>query len=457
LVDAVANDCAMTRPAPIGTLSMPTLHRRVLLLGGCAETNALLGHLVGVAMPEARVVVDEDWGRSGTKPKTRLISFDLAIVDAAVDAALAITRVESMTEQESAPPVLFFTASSDTQLAARARAAGATAVLARDGISVGALSEQLQTLCREARPRQEETGRQERSDGLLRPHGRRNAIIAAVPLERLIRNDDPPTQMPLVPGYDVLAEIGRGGMASALLAQREEDNVLVVLKLLRVSEAHNATNLRRFLREFRIAAQLEHPNIVTTYERAFASDFAYIAMEYCAGGDLQSRIAAGLDVTGAINHARAIASALGAAHAKAVIHRDVKPANVLFRADDSLVLSDFGIAKAKEAAVSLTLANALMGTPHYISPEQIRGGAVDHRADLYSLGVILFEMLAGARPFRGERIVDLLEAHVSTRVPRLPDEAVHMQPVVDRLMAKRPEDRYQSADELIDALDSVEG
>lgn len=244
-------------------------------------------------------------------------------------------------------------------------------------------------------------------------------------------------------------------MAIALLARRVEDDEQVILKVLQVDEGDSAVVLRRFLREFRIAARLEHPNMVKIYERAFASDFAYIAMEYCSGGDLSRKIKAGIEIPTAIDYARKIASALGVAHLAGVIHRDVKPANVLFREDGSLALTDFGIAKAKEAAVSLTLTNALVGTPYYISPELIKGVEVDHRADLYSLGVLLFEMLTGVRPYRADRLMKLLDAHITAPVPKLPESTAALQPIVDTLLAKNPDDRYQNAAELIEALNAL--
>ncbi|MBT6277400.1 MAG: serine/threonine protein kinase [Chromatiales bacterium] len=165
------------------------------------------------------------------------------------------------------------------------------------------------------------------------------------------------------------------------------------------------------------------------------------------GGELSPLI----DLPTAIN-AYIRANALGAAHAAGVIHRDVKPGNVLFRGDGSIALTDFGIAKAKEAAVSLTRTNSMVGTPHYISPEQVRGAEIDHRADMYSLGILFFEMLAAQRPYRADRPVLLLDALLHSAIPEVTERAQHLQPIINKLLVKRPQDRFQSANQLVRAL-----
>ena len=262
-----------------------------------------------------------------------------------------------------------------------------------------------------------------------------------------------------VPGYDLLKRIGAGGMATVYLAvpsgTKESEENAVILKILRVEDPDNRTILRRFLREFRVTGALSHPNIVRISERGFANDFAYIAMEYCPNGDLSNRLGDGMKIDTAMHYLRQIALGLGEAHKHGIVHRDVKPANVLFRRDNSIALTDFGIAKAKEAAASLTMTNALVGTPHYLSPEQIRGMECDHRADLYSLGIVTYEMLTGERPFRAERLIELLDAHVTAPVPSLPAEMAHLQPILNELLAKAPEERYESAEALLQDLDAV--
>lgn len=436
-----------------------TQPRRILLVDANPESHALVRHLIGIAVSGARLVVHD--ARQGCPgPEVRLDRFDLIFLDLSDDEDERLEWLSVTASTENAPPVMVLTSIEDPDLDRRAIERGAKETLCRREMTVNAFAERIRTLwARRAGEMARLHLATESPDpaGGDEPGMGRGGPDLPERINRLIEeaNLDEIGRLPTVPGYDVLKEVGRGGMASALLATRQEDNQPVVLKVLRVEEGDSAVVLRRFLREFRIAARLEHPNIVHIYERAFASDFAYIAMEYCSGGDLSRKIKAGVDLPTAVHYTRCIASALGVAHAAGVIHRDVKPANVLFREDDSLVLTDFGIAKAKEAAVSLTMTNSLVGTPHYISPELIRGAEIDARADLYSLGVLLFEMLAGVRPFRAERLMKLLDAHLTADVPALPGSAAALQPIVNRLMAKKPDARFQSAEELVAALDAL--
>lgn len=256
-----------------------------------------------------------------------------------------------------------------------------------------------------------------------------------------------------VPGYEIIGKIAQGGMASVHLARRPEDRRKLILKILHFYDEEDSALLRRFMREYAMLAKLEHPNVVRIYERAFASDYAYIAMEYFPHGDLAQRIASGISAGKAVEYIRQVALGLGAAHEMGMVHRDLKPGNVLFRKDDSLAITDFGIAKGAEANLDLTSPGMIMGTPHYISPEHITGAEADPRSDLYSLGVMFFELLTGRRPFRANSLSGLLDAHIASPIPRLPKGLVQLQPLIDGLLAKLPDERFQNTDELLAGLD----
>lgn len=259
-----------------------------------------------------------------------------------------------------------------------------------------------------------------------------------------------------VPGYQITRKLAEGGMSSVLLAERNEDRLPVVLKLMSTEESEDPAALKRFMQEYTLISELDHPHVVRIYERAFARDYAYIAMEYFPGGDLNDKLRTGVDVEQALSYCRQIASALCAVHELDIVHRDLKPGNVLFRKDGSLCLTDFGVAKDLGIDTELTMHNMMIGTPYYMSPEQALGGKVDARSDLYSLGVLFFQMLTGNRPFQARSITDLIGAHIKEPVPRLSEDLAKYQPIIDGLLEKDPDERFQSAHELLAGLEWIE-
>jgi serine/threonine-protein kinase PpkA len=187
-----------------------------------------------------------------------------------------------------------------------------------------------------------------------------------------------------IPGYQIERELGRGGMAIVYLALQESLHRHVALKVIKPILTSDEEFAQRFLREGRIIAQLSDPHIVTVYDIASHDNTYYLSMEYLPGGNLQQRIREGLPLGEALPVARAIAGALHYAHRRGIIHRDIKPQNILFRENGEPVLTDFGIAKTLGTTTVMTRTGLSIGTPRYMSPEQIRGQAVDTRADLYS-------------------------------------------------------------------------
>jgi len=265
-------------------------------------------------------------------------------------------------------------------------------------------------------------------------------------------------ERPEPPGLQILKLLGEGGTSRVYLALDESTGEEVALKIMNI-DLQDSTGLRRFIQEFTIFAAEKHPNITRLIERSFTSNFAYITMEYFSGGDLSDRIAGGCSPKEAVLIVKSIAAGLGVAHERGIIHRDIKPSNIMFRADGSLAITDFGIARldrdseAAWAARTITMIGQTIGTPYYMSPEQISDETdVDHRTDLYSLGVLFFECLTGEKPFRSGSLPDLLEAHLKNVPPELPGELARYQTMVSRLMAKNPEDRFQSAAEVITEL-----
>jgi eukaryotic-like serine/threonine-protein kinase len=260
--------------------------------------------------------------------------------------------------------------------------------------------------------------------------------------------------------YRILRKLGSGGMANVYLAEDEDLGRRVAIKILNERYAHDELFNERFRREAKSAAALSHPNIVSIYDRGEADGIPYIAMEVIEGRSLKELIMTRgpLPVAQAIDYAKQILGALRFAHRHGIIHRDIKPHNILLGSENRLKVTDFGIARA--GASQMTEVGSIMGTAQYLSPEQARGAPVTAASDLYSLGIVLYEMLTGQVPFTGDTAIEIAMKHLK-EAPKPPSthrpEVTHaLDQVVLRALAKEPEDRYQSADDLQEDLDRVE-
>jgi len=257
----------------------------------------------------------------------------------------------------------------------------------------------------------------------------------------------------LIEGYRVLRRIGEGGMASIYLAQAAEGGPPQVLKVLRLDEGLEGDALQRFIQEYALLAQIHHPNVARIHRQDFSVAHAYIAMEFFPNGDLRRRMRAGpVDPDTAISYLKQAAAGLGAIHQVGIVHRDMKPDNLMLRHDGSLALADFGVAKQTSMKITETGDGDIVGTPYYLSPEQALGKPVDARCDLYSLGVMAYELLTGRKPYHASSAQELLRMHVRDPVPLLPLDHAHLQAVMESLMAKDHEQRYPSAQALLDDL-----
>jgi serine/threonine-protein kinase len=259
--------------------------------------------------------------------------------------------------------------------------------------------------------------------------------------------------------YQVLRKLGAGGMANVYLAEDQELGRRVAIKILNERHANDEQFVERFRREAKNAAALSHPNIVSIYDRGEAEGTYYIAMEYLEGRSLKELIVSKgpAPINVAVEYARQILSALHFAHLKGIVHRDIKPHNVLVGGDGRVKVTDFGIARA--GASQMTEAGSIVGTAQYLSPEQARGASVDQRSDVYSLGIVLYELLTGTVPFNGDTPVEIAMKHLSqmpeppsAKRPEIPRE---LDLVVMRALAKDPGDRYQSAEEMEADLERV--
>jgi serine/threonine protein kinase len=255
------------------------------------------------------------------------------------------------------------------------------------------------------------------------------------------------TVFPSIPGYRFVQSIARSPSSEVFVAYSEELGHNVAVKVLHsgTESTIEPDDEQRFEREREILTRLRHPAIVDVYDWGHGTDFRYIVTEYFASGSLELRIRNLMRVRDSVDIFVQIAGALVVLHGAGLCHRDLKPANVMMKQNGGIVLIDFGLAKRVENATQLTHAGEVRGSPYYIAPEQAEGLATDQRTDLYSLGVMFYEMLIGQRPYRGNSIISIIQAHRQNPIPQLPEELSRFQRLIDGLLAKAPEDRFPTA------------
>jgi serine/threonine protein kinase len=255
-----------------------------------------------------------------------------------------------------------------------------------------------------------------------------------------------------IPGIRVLHLIGEGGMSRVYLASRERDDEPLVVKILRSEVTSDSRSLARFMEEYSLVERIQSRHVARVYDHGTSEEHAYLVMEFFEGGDLMKRLGGkALAVADCLRLFRELMMALGDIHEKGILHRDLKPQNLMFRNDGSLAIVDFGIAKHIDAA-DLTGQGEILGTPRYMSPEQVQGKALDLRTDIYSAGVLLFQMLTGRHLFDGDTAVEVALHHLNTPPRALPEELSPYQRLLDKLLDKDRDARFRNADEVLGFL-----
>ena len=397
---------------------------RALIVSDRADYRQQLAHHVTLEWRDALPAEYEPATRGRLPAGFTGVAYDVVLLDHEVQDSRGLEWLEDLTDRPGFPPIVYFAPGGAGAVGDKAMSVGALAVLTRTDFEHADLCGALRTALASRRNVLAETSR---------------AALEQCPPDRFgsVR----------IRGHRCLRRLAVGGSSSVFLAENVRTGEQRVLKIFRQVPdiVEGSTTFDRFLREFDLVAHLRHPNIARIFDIGVADDHLYLAMEFFPGGDLRSRMRERLDPQQALGYVRQMAAALGALHEVGVLHRDVKPGNLLLREDGSAAFIDFGLARQLRLESDITGIGAIFGTPHYMSPEQGHGSPLDERSDLYSLGVVLYEMLTGDKPYIAETPLAVIYMHANSPVPRLPQNLAHLQPLLDGLLAKKPVDRLPSA------------
>jgi DNA-binding response OmpR family regulator len=398
---------------------------KVFIIDDSPEYRALLSHHVATHWPDA-AVKQYDPVESGRLPDDFSgAGNDLILLGHPVGETDALDWLRQFQQVRAFPPVILI-GDADERRIVTAIKLGAADYISKQRLSHRRIIEAMETVLAQSQP--------------MAGSGR-----------FFIDPDDASTGgLPSLKGYEFQRRIVVNEMSAVYLVRHQSSGERMILKVLRqVPDFGGEAAFDRFLQEYELIAKIDHPNIIKIFDLGVGDDHAYIAMEYCSKGSLKLRISRGLEPGQAFALMRQIAEALGELHEAGITHRDLKPTNVMFRQDESLVLIDFGLAKKATLMAEITGTGEIFGTPYYMSPEQGHGNDVDARTDIYSLGVIFFEMLTGNKPFEGDTAMAVIVQHQQVPVPRMPAELSGFQPCIDKMMAKKPDDRFASVAELL--------
>ena len=410
------------------------LNMHVLIIDDAPDFRALASQFVAIEWPDAQVEEYDPVAQGFPAADFAWDDVDVVLLDFMLGMEDGLDWLRRFRAIAVMPPIIFLTGSGSENVAAKAIKLGATDYLRKHDLSRQRLVEAIRECLQGAG--KDEASAPTRDDTPANEFAVRPAVGSTV--EAIHIN-----------GYRILRKLGEGGMAVVFLTEHLKSGAERVLKILDTRISTDPAFLDRFIHEYGVISKIDSPYVVRIHDQGFTSDHAYISMEHLPGGDLKDRIAAGLRVDDALRIFRQLIQALKAVHDAGIVHRDLKPHNIMFRADGSIALLDFGVARDTEVEHNITHQGFVIGTPNYMSPEQAEGRRVDYRSDLYSAGAILFEMLTGKPPYEADSMPGLMYAHINSPIPQLPRPLAEYQILIDRLMAKKPEQRYQSALELL--------
>ena len=392
-----------------------------MIIDGQADFRSLLTHHVSTHWPDA-IISTYDPDAAGQLPEEFSgAGNDIILLGNSNNNLDGLEVLQQFVRRLGFPPVIFFGAEVEES---RALKVGAQRFFKRDQLGHNALIIGMSDILKQRR--------------------------GVASTGSLFVGDDRAGINPLIRGYRFEKKLSASNHSTVYLARKESSEQEIVLKVLQqvpdVADSIGAFD--RFLQEYELIAEIEHPNIVKIFDLGVGDDHAHIVMEYLGGGDLKQRIAKGIDEPDAVRYLRQIAGALAEVHNVGILHRDLKPGNIMLRDDDSVALIDFGLAKRMRLELEITGSGEIFGTPYYMSPEQGHGNGVDLRSDIYSLGVIFYEMLTGEKPFKADTAMGIIYRHAQSPVPLLPTRLAKYQALINMMLAKKAEDRLESAAEV---------
>jgi DNA-binding response OmpR family regulator len=400
---------------------------RILIIDDHAEFRTLLRHHLSLRWPAAELT-DYDPSTQGPLPADFAgKDLDLVLLDYQLgEGDDGIDYLRRFRAQPGFPPVIMLTAAGNEDLAVEAIKAGAADYIPKQTMTHERLTAAVQKIVE------------------ARPPARAQKLDPAA--ERAL-----PGQLQ-IDGYEILSRLAEGGAGTIYLARRQAtgENVVVKVMAQRLPTGEESKEAQRLSREYEAIGRVESPRIVRLYEYGVTDGHVYMVMEYFPSGSLREILLGPVPRDIALTYLHQVAAALDIIHKAGILHRDLKPANIMLRTDGSLALIDFGTAKyAAGHARTLTAAGSVIGTPNYMSPEQCSGLQLTPASDLYAVGVLLYEMLTGQVPYEAAMPLAVMYKHQYAPLPRLPAEHADLQGLLDKLMAKNPQDRYQRARELL--------
>jgi eukaryotic-like serine/threonine-protein kinase len=401
---------------------------RALLIDDDEDLRNLLAHYLKQEWPQAVIEQFDPLERDMPNAKFPLGDYDIVVLDYMLGRGDGLQWLQQFKRRADCPPVLFLTGAGNEIIAVRAMKAGADDYQRKQELT----RERLITSVRELTDEKLEKTMSPEVAARMEGHSLGARIS--------------------IPGIKVLRLIGEGGMSRVYLASRERDDEPLVVKILRSEVTADRIALERFIEEYNLVERIQSRHVARIHGHGVSEEHAYLVMEFFDGGDLNRRLSEKpLVPDEALRLFRELMFALGDIHEKGILHRDLKPQNLMFRADGSLAIVDFGIAKHIDS-IDRTGHGEVLGTPRYMSPEQVQGRALDLRTDIYSAGVLLYQMLSGRHLFDGETAVEVALHHLNTPPPSLPEHLAQYQRLMDKLVEKDRDARFRNADEVIGFL-----